>query len=152
MGPGDAVVVDFGGRMNGYCSDTTRMFVIGEPNAEFLDAYDVLHDAQGAAVGAVAPGVTATSVDRAARDVISAAGYGDRFIHRTGHGIGRDAHEDPYIIEGNDLILEPSMTFSIEPGIYVPGRWGMRIEDIVVVTDGGVERLNRSSRQLRFVG
>lgn len=151
MGPGDAVVVDFGGRMNGYCSDTTRMFAIGEPSAEFLDAYEVLREAQAAAVRAVAPGVTAASVDRAARDVISAAGYGDRFIHRTGHGIGRDAHEDPYIIEGNDLILEPSMTFSIEPGIYVPGRWGMRIEDIVVVTDDGVERLNRSSRELRFV-
>ncbi|MEA2058678.1 MAG: Xaa-Pro peptidase family protein [Actinomycetota bacterium] len=151
IGAGDAVVVDFGGRMDGYCSDTTRMFVVGEPDPEFVLAYDVLFRAQEAAVQAVAPGVTAASVDRAARDLITSAGYGEWFIHRTGHGIGRDAHEEPYIVEGNDMVLESSMVFSIEPGIYLPGRWGMRIEDIVVATDGGVERLNRSSRDLRFV-
>jgi Xaa-Pro aminopeptidase len=151
IGPGDAVVVDFGGRRDGYCSDTTRMFVVGEPDPEFLLAYDVLLRAQEAAVQAVAPGVTAASVDRAARDLITSAGYGEWFIHRTGHGIGRDAHEEPYIVEGNDTVLESSMAFSIEPGIYLPGRWGMRIEDIVVVTEGGVERLNRSSRDLRLV-
>jgi Xaa-Pro aminopeptidase len=151
MTPGDAVVVDFGGRRDGYCSDTTRMFVVGEPEPEFLRAYDVLRRAQEAAVQAVAPGVTAASIDRTARDLITSAGYGEWFIHRTGHGIGRDAHEDPYIVEGNDTVLESSMAFSIEPGIYLAGHWGMRIEDIVVVTEGGVERLNRSSRHLRFV-
>lgn len=152
MGPGDGVVVDFGGRMNGYSSDTTRTFMVGEPDEEFRGAYDVLFRAQHAAVEAVAPGVVASAVDRAARDVIDEAGYGDRFIHRTGHGIGLDTHEHPYIVEGNETPLEPGMAFSVEPGIYMPGAWGMRIEDIVTVTDSGVERLNRSHRELRIVG
>jgi Xaa-Pro aminopeptidase len=151
MGPGDGVVVDFGGRMNRYWSDNTRTFVIGAPDGEFRRAYDVLERAQHAAVEAVAPGVPAAAVDRAAREVIDEAGYGERFIHRTGHGIGLDTHEDPYIVEGNETPLEPAMAFSVEPGIYVPGAWGMRIEDIVTVTASGVERLNRSHRQLRIV-
>lgn len=148
---GDAVVVDFGGHQDGYASDTTRMFVVGHAPTGFDDAYDVLRSAQAAAVEHVRPGVMAASVDAIARDIISGAGYGDRFIHRTGHGIGMDTHEHPYIVEDNDEILEPGMAFSIEPGIYTPGEWGMRIEDIVAVTDDGVERINRSDRTLRVV-
>jgi Xaa-Pro aminopeptidase len=149
---GEAVVVDFGGRQNGYCSDTTRMFVVGTPPYGFDAAYEVLFGAQAGAVEAVRPGVTAASIDAVARDIITEAGYGDLFIHRLGHGIGMDTHEHPYIIEGNDQILEPGMAFSIEPGIYTPDEWGMRIEDVVAVTDEGVERLNRSDRAYRVVG
>jgi Xaa-Pro aminopeptidase len=151
IGDGDAVVADFGGRVRGYGSDTTRMYVVGSPPNGFADAYAVLEAAQDAAVRAVAPGATAESIDAAARRVIAEAGYGDFFIHRTGHGIGLDAHEPPYIVEGNTEPVAPGMTFSIEPGIYVPGQWGMRIEDIVVVTGSGVDRLNRSSRKVRVV-
>ncbi len=149
---GDAVVVDFGGKLDGYCSDTTRMFHVGEPTSEYREVFAVLGDAQAAAVDAVRPGATADGVDRTAREIIIAAGHGERFIHRTGHGIGLDAHEHPYIVEGNDFELEPGMTFSIEPGIYLSGRYGMRIEDIVAVTDNGAERLNRSDRSLAVVG
>lgn len=149
--PGDAVVVDFGGWMDGYGSDTTRTFVVGEPPDGFLEAYEVLNQAQGAAVEAVKPGVAAESIDRVARGIIDEAGYGDLFIHRTGHGIGLDIHEHPYLVEGNTRPLVPGMTFSVEPGIYIPGRWGMRIEDIVAVTDDGVERLNQSDRGLYTV-
>lgn len=148
---GDAVVIDFGGRVRGYGSDTTRMYCVGEPPGGFGDAYAVLAVAQEAAVNAVRPGVTAESIDTAARSIIAAAGYGEFFIHRTGHGIGLDAHEHPYIIEGNLEQIRSGMAFSIEPGIYVPERWGMRIEDIVVATADGVERLNQSSRKLRIV-
>ena len=148
---GDAVVVDFGGKLNGYCSDTTRTFHIGEPTAEYRRIFTVLEEAQAAAVAAVRPGVEAQDVDQAAREIIERAGFAEYFIHRTGHGIGLEAHEHPYIIEGNPLELEPGMTFSIEPGIYLPGRFGMRIEDIVAVTESGVERLNRSDRSLAIV-
>lgn len=148
---GDAVVVDFGGYQDGYCSDTTRMFVVGEAPYGFDDAYAVLREAQAAAVDAVRPGVSAESIDAVARDIITEAGYGHLFIHRLGHGIGMDTHEHPYIIEGNTQILEEGMAFSIEPGIYVPGEWGMRIEDIVAVTADGAERLNRSDRSYRTV-
>jgi Xaa-Pro aminopeptidase len=149
--PGDAVVVDFGGTQNGYCSDTTRMFVVGTAPYGFDAAFEVLREAQEAAVDAVRPGVTASSIDEVARDIITDAGYGELFIHRLGHGIGMDTHEHPYIIEGNDQTLDPGMAFSIEPGIYTPGEWGMRIEDIVAVTDEGVERLNTSDRNYRVV-
>ena len=152
MQSGDTVVCDFGGRMDGYCSDTTRTFVVGEPSEPVARAHAVLLEAQQAAVAAVRPGVTAESIDQVARSIIEAGGYGEFFIHRTGHGIGLDVHEHPYIVEGNDLILEPGMAFSIEPGIYVPGDFGMRIEDIVVVTDDGVDNLNVSSRSLNSVG
>jgi len=148
---GDAVVVDFGGHQNGYASDTTRMFIVGEAPYGFDDAFEVLHRAQGAAVDSVRPGVTAESIDAVAREIITEAGYGDLFIHRTGHGIGMDTHEHPYLVEGNDQIIEEGMVFSIEPGIYNPGEWGMRIEDIVAVTADGVERLNRSDRAYRVV-
>ncbi len=149
---GDAVVADFGGRVGGYASDITRTFHVGEPAPEFSAAYDVLVEAQEAAVAAVAPGVVAEDVDRAAREVIGNAGYGAYFIHRTGHGIGLDVHEDPYLVAGNSEALGPGMAFSIEPGIYVPGRFGMRIEDIVAVDDGGSRRLNSAGRELRVVG
>jgi Xaa-Pro aminopeptidase len=152
MGEGDTVVVDFGGSVSGYGSDTTRTFSVGEPSSEVAAAHEVLQAAQGAAVAAVRPGVPAEEIDRVAREIISTAGYGDRFIHRTGHGIGLETHEHPYIVEGNRLPLEAGMVFSVEPGIYVPGRFGMRIEDIVAVTDGGVGPLNRSSHGMRVVG
>ena len=141
---GDPVVVDIGGTMpSGYCSDSTRTYVAGgEPPAEFAAYYAILFEAQNAAVDVVKPGVTCEAVDAAARDVIAEGGYGDAFLHRTGHGIGMDGHEDPYIVAGNALPLEPGMTFSIEPGIYLSGRHGARIEDIVVCTPDGVRRLN----------
>ena len=149
---GDAVVVDIGGTMpSGYCSDSTRTYAIGEPPAEFIAYYQVLFDAQEAACAAVRPGVTAESVDAAAREPITKAGFGDAFFHRTGHGIGLEAHEDPYIVAGNGEPLEPGMAFSVEPGIY-PGPHGARIEDIVVCTENGVERLNHSPRELVIVG
>ncbi len=146
--PGDAVVVDIGGTMpSGYCSDCTRTYVIGEPPPEFAAYYRVLRDAQQAAFAAVRPGVTAEAVDAAAREPIAAAGYGEYFVHRTGHGIGLESHEDPYIVSGNAEPLGPGMAFSIEPGIY-PGPHGARIEDIVVCTEQGGERLNNASREL----
>jgi Xaa-Pro aminopeptidase len=150
--PGDAVVVDIGGAMpSGYCSDSTRTYAIGEPPAEFGAYYKVLYDAQEAACAAVRPGVTAEAVDAAAREPITAAGYGEAFFHRTGHGIGLEPHEDPYIVAGNGEMLEPGMTFSVEPGIY-PGPHGARIEDIVVCTADGCQRLNNTPRELLVVG
>ena len=149
---GDSVVVDFGGKVAGYCSDTTRTFHVGEPSAEYVEVYDVVRSAQEAGVASAGPGVPAQAVDAAARAIIEQAGYGDYFIHRLGHGIGLDVHEDPYLVDGNDALLEAGMVFSIEPGVYLPGRFGVRIEDIVVCTSGGVERLNRSSHDLRVVG
>ncbi|WP_033287501.1 M24 family metallopeptidase [Amycolatopsis jejuensis] len=147
---GDVVVVDIGGPLpDGYNSDSTRTYTIGEPrDADVADTYAVLQRAQQAAVDAVRPGVTAEQVDAAARDVIEAAGFGEYFIHRTGHGIGLDVHEEPYIIAGNTLPLEAGMAFSVEPGIYQPGRWGARIEDIVVVTGNGVEAVNTRPHEL----
>jgi Xaa-Pro aminopeptidase len=150
--PGDAVVVDIGGTMpSGYCSDCTRVYAVGSPPAEFTAYYEVLRGAQEAACAAVRPGVTAEAVDAAARVPITEAGYGPEFVHRTGHGIGLETHEDPYIVAGNAEPLEPGMAFSVEPGIY-PGPHGARIEDIVVCTDQGYERLNHVSRDLVVVG
>jgi len=149
IAPGDPVVVDIGGTMpSGYCSDSTRTYVVGTPPPDFAEYYAVLHAAQRAAVAAVGPGVTAESVDAAARSLIAEAGYGDAFVHRTGHGIGLDGHEDPYIVAGNALPLEPGMAFSVEPGIYLAGRHGARIEDIVVCAPDGVERLNTLGTEL----
>jgi Xaa-Pro aminopeptidase len=148
---GDSIVLDFGGRCRGYHSDTARTLHVGEPSVPFAEAYTVLEQAQGAARAAIRPGVPAQEVDRAARAVIEDAGYGERFIHRTGHGIGLAGHEHPYLVEGNELPLEVGMAFSVEPGIYEPGSFGMRIEDIVVVADDGVDELNRSDRSLYLV-
>ncbi len=149
LADGDVVVVDIGGPVAGYNSDCTRMYSIGAPNPDVAEPYSVLLAAQEAGVAAVRPGVTAASVDAAARDVLAAAGLAEAFVHRTGHGIGLSVHEEPYLVAGNDLVLEPGMAFSVEPGIYFPGRWGARIEDIVVVTADGCERLNTIDRQLR---
>jgi Xaa-Pro aminopeptidase len=148
--PGDVVVVDIGGPTpKGYFSDCTRTYSLGEPaDADVASTYAVLQAAQDAAVAAVAPGITAEQVDAAARTPITDAGFGERFIHRTGHGIGLEVHEEPYIVTGNDLVLEPGMAFSVEPGIYLPGRWGARIEDIVVVSEDGATRLNHRPREL----
>jgi Xaa-Pro aminopeptidase len=153
---GDDVVVDIGGTMpSGYCSDCTRTYAMGHAPDDFTKYYGVLYDAQEAATVSVRPGVTAESVDRTARDIITDAGYDQWFIHRTGHGIGLESHEDPYIVEGNTTPLEPGMAFSIEPGIY-PGPHGARIEDIVVCADpaaagAGVQRLNNAPRDLVIV-
>ncbi len=144
----EIVLCDFGGTMDGYCSDTTRCVFTGEPPAEIAEAYAVLHEAQQRAVAAATVGTPCEDVDRAAREVIAAAGYGEYFVHRTGHGIGMEEHEDPYIVDGNRRPLEPGHAFSIEPGIYVPGRWGMRLEDIVVATPDGPLPLNTSDHAL----
>jgi Xaa-Pro aminopeptidase len=154
---GHLVLCDFGGTLAdgtgvGYCSDITRCVSIGEPSPEVAEAYAVLHDAQAAAVSAATVGATCEAVDAAARAIIDAAGYGDRFIHRTGHGIGVEAHEDPYIVAGNRAQLEAGHAFSVEPGIYTPGSWGMRLEDIVVASDQGPEALNRADHRLVVVG
>ncbi len=151
IAPGDAVVVDFGGSFDGYHSDTTRCFHVGPPAAAVREVHEVVRQAQEAGVAAVAPGVAAEEIDRAARDVIDDAGYGDAFIHRTGHGIGLEVHEEPYLVAGNDQALDTGMAFSVEPGIYLPGAFGIRIEDIVVVGDAGAERLNESRRDLGIV-
>ena len=149
---GDAVVVDIGGTMpSGYCSDSTRTYAVGFAPDDFLAYYGVLEKAQRRAVESTRPGVTAESVDAAARSVIAEAGYGEHYIHRTGHGIGLETHEEPYIVEGNAEVLREGMAFSVEPGIYLPGRHGARIEDIVVVTVDGVESLNNAPHELVVV-
>jgi Xaa-Pro aminopeptidase len=149
--PGDPVVVDIGGRLDGYCSDTTRTLVVEEPPAGFPELYALLHAAQLAGCAAVRPGVPAAAVDAACRDPITAAGHGELFLHRTGHGIGLEEHEHPYLVADNHEPLEPGMAFSIEPGMYPQGRYGARIEDIVVCTPEGGRRLNTTSRDLRVV-
>jgi Xaa-Pro aminopeptidase len=148
LGEDDALVVDIGGTLDGYCSDCTRDYLVGSPAPPgYREAHAVLEAAQRAACEAVRPGITAEAVDAAARDLLTEAGYGEAFVHRTGHGIGLEEHEEPYIVAGNDLVLEPGMTFSIEPGVYLEGRFGMRIEDIVVVVEDGCERLNQLPRE-----
>lgn len=153
IGRGDPVVVDIGGTMtDGYCSDCTRTYVAGgEPPADFVEYHAALREAQLAALTAVRPGVAASAVDAAARDLLAAAGYGPQFLHRTGHGIGLDGHEEPYIVAGSERPLEPGMAFSIEPGVYRAGRHGARIEDIVVCTEGGAQRLNTLPTELVVV-
>ncbi len=152
IGENEIVLCDFGGTMDGYCSDTTRCVVTGEIPADIAEAYAVLHEAQQAAVAAGTVGTPCEDVDRAARRIIDDAGFGEYFIHRTGHGIGLEEHEDPYIVEGNTLPLAAGHAFSVEPGIYVPGKWGMRLEDIVVATDDGPRPVNASDHGLASVG
>jgi Xaa-Pro aminopeptidase len=149
---GDVVVVDIGGPYEpGYNSDSTRTYSIGEPDDDVARRYSVLQRAQQAAVAAVRPGVTAEQIDAAARDVLAAEGLADAFVHRTGHGIGLSVHEEPYIVAGNDLPLEEGMAFSVEPGIYFPGAWGARIEDIVIVTSDGAVSVNDRPHDLLVV-
>jgi Xaa-Pro aminopeptidase len=147
---GDPVVVDIGGTMpSGYCSDSTRNYLAGGTvDPLYAEAYEVLEAAQRAQLDHARPGVTAESVDAVGRRIIADAGFGDLFMHRTGHGIGQETHEEPYIVEGNDLVLEEGMAFSIEPGIYHEGRFGARIEDIVVCTADGLDVLNNTPRGL----
>jgi D-alanyl-D-alanine dipeptidase len=151
IGAGDAVVMDFGGVRDDYYSDITRTVFVGEPSDEERTVYGVVRSAQQAAFEAIRPGVPAQEIDRAARELITDAGYGDRFVHRTGHGIGLELHEPPYIVQGNETPLQAGMTFSDEPGIYLEGRFGVRIEDQIVVTGEGAERLNDASRDLTVV-
>jgi Xaa-Pro aminopeptidase len=148
---GDMVVLDFGGIQDGYGSDTTRTVHVGEPTEEERNVFEIVRRAQQAAFEAVRPGVACQEIDRVARKVITEAGYGEYFIHRTGHGIGLTTHEPPYMVEGETRELEPGMCFSIEPGIYLPGRFGVRIEDIVTVTEDAGRRLNNTSHDLRIV-
>lgn len=150
--PGDVIVVDIGGPIEpGYYSDSTRTYSLGDPVSEFAEQYAVLQRAQAAAVAAVRPGVTAEEVDSAARSVLAEAGLADYFVHRTGHGIGLSVHEEPYIVAGNSLPLAEGMAFSIEPGFYLPGKWGARIEDIVIVTGDGALSVNNRPRELAVV-
>jgi Xaa-Pro aminopeptidase len=157
IAPGEPIVLDIGGTIHGYGSDITRtVWVTGGdatkgPDATFRGLFDVLHHAQAAATAAVRPGVTCSAIDAAARTPIDRAGYGEAFFHRTGHGIGLDGHEDPYLVAGNDLPLDVGMAFSVEPGIYLPGRCGARIEDIVVCGPDGPIVLNEASRELVVV-
>jgi len=144
----EIVLCDFGGTMNGYCSDITRCVFTGEIASDVAEAYAVLFEAEAAAVKAAIIGTPCEEVDAVARRIITAAGFGDYFIHRTGHGIGLDAHEDPYIVSGNSLPLEAGHAFSIEPGIYLPGKWGMRLEDIVVATIDGPDSMNHVDHNL----
>ncbi|OXS35777.1 aminopeptidase P family protein [Streptomyces sp. XY006] len=148
---GDMVVLDFGGLRDGYGSDTSRTVHVGPPTDEERRVHDVVRAAQEAGFRAVRPGAACQDVDRAARAVIADAGYGEYFIHRTGHGIGVTTHEPPYMIEGEEQPLVPGMCFSVEPGVYLPGRFGVRIEDIVTVTEDGGRRLNDTTRELVIV-
>jgi Xaa-Pro aminopeptidase len=148
---GDMVVLDFGGLYDGYGSDTTRTVHVGEATNEEREVFEIVRRAQQEAFDAVRPGIACQEIDRVARQVITDAGYGEFFIHRTGHGIGLTTHEPPYMVEGETHVLEPGMCFSIEPGIYLPSRFGVRIEDIVTVTEAAGRRLNNSSRHLHIV-
>ncbi|MGD2102210.1 MAG: Xaa-Pro peptidase family protein [Acidimicrobiia bacterium] len=150
--PGDLVVCDYGGRWSGYHSDSTRAFVVGDPTPRQKETHEVVMEANEAGRAVVSPGTECQEVDRAARAVVEEAGLGEHFIHRTGHGIGLEVHEHPYIVEGNEMPLRPGMAFSVEPGVYLPGRLGVRIEDIVVCTQDGVETLNTADRSLISVG
>lgn len=149
---GDFIVLDFGALYQGYCSDTTRTLAVGTPSPKMVEVYNIVREAQDLGVRTARPGIKAREVDQAVREYITRHGYGDYFTHRTGHGLGMEVHEDPYINGINEMVLEPGMVFSIEPGIYIEGEFGVRIEDIVYITDTGCERFNRSSRELTIVG
>ena len=151
LAPGDFVLLDFGAAFDGYNADITRMAVIGEPSTMHREIHDAVLRGHDAAIEAVKPGVTTGDVDAAARGVIEAAGYGDRFNHRVGHGLGLEVHEDPSLDPGSPTVLEPGMVFTIEPGIYLPGFGGVRIEDDVVVEEAGCRVLTRADRGLRII-
>lgn len=149
----DLIILDLGGRYNSYCSDTTRTLFVGAPTEEQRKIYEIVRAAQAAGEAAVVPGATGQDVDRAARKVITDAGYGEFFFNRVGHGIGMAVHESPYIIEGNNVPLKPGNVFSIEPGIYIAGKFGIRIENLVAVRpDGTGEALNKFPREITICG
>jgi len=152
LASGDLVVIDFGAAVGGYFSDITRTFGIEDVSAEQKKVHQIVCDANAAGRAVAKPGVACSDVDKAARDVIEAAGYGQYFIHRTGHGLGTEGHEPPYIRAGNPMLLEPGMSFTIEPGIYLPNRFGVRIEDDVVVTADGLTSLTSYPRELEIIG
>ena len=152
IGPGEVVVCDWGGALEGYNSDVTRTTHVGEPAPEFVRAYEAVLAANQAAFEAVRPGVACQEIDRAARSILTEAGYGGAFIHRTGHGLGLSLHEEPYLVEGNTLPLAEGMVFSDEPGVYFTGQFGIRIEDTVVCTADSSRRLNEATRELRVMG
>jgi Xaa-Pro dipeptidase len=145
---GEIVLCDFGGTMNDYCSDITRCVHIGEPPSDIAEAYSVLFESQAAGVAAGIIGSSCSGVDAASRGVIDAAGFGEWFVHRTGHGIGMEAHEDPYMVAGNETPIAVGHAYSVEPGIYIPGKWGMRLEDIVVATATGPQPVNHTDHHL----
>jgi Xaa-Pro dipeptidase len=149
---GELLLLDFGVAVGGYNSDITRTFVMGQPGEEITKMYELVKQANAAARAAAGPGATGQDVDRAARKVIADAGYGSYFTHRTGHGLGLEGHEPPYMVEGNTVPLEAGNTFTIEPGIYVPGLGGVRIEDDMLITDSGAESLTTYDRKLRIIG
>jgi len=151
LAPGDFVLLDFGAQLEGYKADSTRMGVVGEPADRHVEIHQLVLDAHDAAIDAVRPGVTTGDVDAAARRVIDAAGHGDRFFHRVGHGLGLEGHEDPSLDPGSAAVLEPGMVFTIEPGVYIPGWGGVRIEDDLVVEAGGCRVLTKSDRSLRVI-
>jgi len=156
IGEGEPVVCDFGGTLHlpddaGYCSDITRTVVTGEPPARFRELYEVLERAQAAACAAVAAGLACEAVDRTGRQIIAAAGFGEAFVHRIGHGIGIEEHEDPYLVEGNAALLAVGNAFSVEPGIYLEGEMGARIEDILVISPEGVVACNNADHSLHVV-
>jgi len=152
IGENEIVLCDFGGTMNGYCSDITRCVYTGPIAGDVAEAYAVLREAQAASVSAAVVGTPCEEIDRVGRAIIGDAGYGEYFIHRTGHGIGLEEHEDPYIVEGNRLALAAGHAFSVEPGIYIPGRWGMRLEDIVIASGDGPRPVNAADHDLVSVG
>ena len=155
--PGEPIVLDIGGTLDGYCSDITRTVWVNGGNAanapsdEFLTVYELVRAANAAAIAAVRPGAACEGLDEVARRIIRDGGYGDAFIHRLGHGIGLDGHEDPYLVADSAETLGPGMAFSIEPGVYLDGRFGVRIEDIVVCGAGGPDVLNEAPRELLVV-
>ena len=151
LSPGDFVLLDFGAAYDGYRADTTRMAVVGEPNAKHQEIHRLVLRSHDAAIDAVRSGVTAGSVDAAARWVIEGAGMGDKFFHRVGHGLGLEAHEDPSVDPGSSVVLEAGMVFTIEPGVYIPGWGGVRIEDDVVVEEAGCRVLTKADRSLRVI-
>jgi len=149
---GDLLVIDWGAAYDGYISDLTRTFAVGEVDAEYEKMHKIVQEANAAGRAAAKPGVPCANVDRAARDVIEKSGYGKYFTHRTGHGIGMEGHEEPYMRGDNMQLLEPGMAFTVEPGIYLPNRNGVRIEDNVVITDDGADVLSDMPREIRVVG
>ncbi len=149
---GDLLVIDYGATVDGYISDLTRTFAVGQVEAEYEKIHKIVQEANAAGRAAGKPGVPCATVDKAARDVIESAGYGEYFTHRTGHGIGMEPHEDPYMRGDNMQLLEPGMAYTVEPGIYLPGRNGVRVEDNVVVTETGSESLSDLPREIRVVG